>query len=43
VAGLRQIRDGLDELFSNMSGSADSWATTKASLEKQGRWVELLY
>jgi ferredoxin--NADP+ reductase len=43
VAGLVQIRDALDELFSNLSGSADGWAKTKDVLMKEGRWVELLY
>lgn len=43
VAGLRQIRDALDELFGNLCGSADGWAKRKAELEAQGRWVELLY
>lgn len=43
MAGLRQVRDALDELFSTMSGSADGWARLKARLVQQGRWVELLY
>jgi ferredoxin--NADP+ reductase len=43
VAGLKPIRDALDELFSNMCGSADIWARMKATLLEQGRWVELLY
>ena len=43
VAGLIQVRDVLDDLFSSMSGSADGWAKAKAVLLEQGRWVELLY
>lgn len=43
VAGLKQVRDALDELFSDMSSSADGWAKKKAALMEQGRWVELLY
>ncbi|MFQ6005064.1 MAG: ferredoxin-NADP reductase [Woeseia sp.] len=43
VAGLTQIRDALDDLFCNMSGSADGWAKTRAGLVVEGRWVELLY
>jgi ferredoxin--NADP+ reductase len=43
VAGLVQVRDSLDELFSDMSGSAKGWAKRKAALMDQGRWVELLY
>jgi len=43
LAGLSQIRDPLDDLFGNMCGSADGWASMKAQLIEQGRWVELLY
>jgi ferredoxin--NADP+ reductase len=43
VAGLKQIRDSLDELFGNVTGSAAGWAETKEKLIEQGRWVELLY
>ena len=43
VAGLVQIRDALDDVFSNMCGPADNWATMKTGLIEQGRWVELLY
>jgi len=43
VAGLVQIRDALDDVFSNMCGPVDSWATMKAGLIEQGRWIELLY
>ena len=43
VAGLKPIRDVLDELFGIMSGSANGWAKKKADLIEQGRWVELLY
>jgi ferredoxin--NADP+ reductase len=43
VAGLKQVRDALDELFSNLSGSAGAWAKLKSGLMDKGRWVELLY
>jgi ferredoxin--NADP+ reductase len=43
VAGLMPVRDALDELFGNLSGSADAWSKRKAELSEQGRWVELLY
>ncbi|MDJ0749502.1 MAG: FAD-binding oxidoreductase [Woeseiaceae bacterium] len=43
VAGLVSIRDALDNVFSNMLGSRDSWVTKKAELKEAGRWVELLY
>jgi ferredoxin--NADP+ reductase len=43
VAGLKQIRDSLDEIFSGMCSSADGWTKRKAELADQGRWVELLY
>ena len=43
IAGLKQIRDSLTELFNTMSGSANGWAKLKGELIEQGRWVELLY
>jgi ferredoxin--NADP+ reductase len=43
VSGLSQIRDPLDDLFTDMCGSADDWAKKKAELIETGRWVELLY
>jgi len=43
VAGLKQIQETLDELFSEMSGSAAKWAAMKRKLVQDGRWVELLY
>jgi ferredoxin--NADP+ reductase len=43
VAGQKRIRDALDTLFGNISGSREGWAKRKAELVKQGRWVELLY
>ena len=43
IAGLKQIRDALNELFSTMSGSANGWAKLKGELIEQGRWLELLY
>ena len=43
VAGVAQIRDALDELFSEMRGSAEIWQQKKEELMQAGRWVELLY
>ena len=43
VAGIRQVSESLDELFSDMCGSADAWQKKKAAMMEQGRWVELLY
>ena len=43
MAGLIQVRDVLDDLFSTMCGSSDGWNDRKAELKEQGRWVELLY
>ncbi len=43
VAGLKQMRDSLDKLFSDMCGTVDGWQKKKAALIEQGRWVELLY
>lgn len=43
LAGLSQIADPLDEMFSDMCGSVDGWAEKKAELVEQGRWAELLY
>ena len=43
VAGQKQIRDTLDRLFSNISGSREGWAKRKAEYIEQDRWVELLY
>jgi len=43
VAGLVQIRDTLDRLFSTMCGSTDRWTKMKSELVAHGRWAELLY
>ncbi|NIP18942.1 MAG: ferredoxin-NADP reductase [Xanthomonadales bacterium] len=43
VAGQKRIRDALDRLFGDLTGSRDTWAQRKADLVEQGRWVELLY
>ena len=43
VAGLKPIRDALNDLFSKIAGSAGRWGKKKAELVEQGRWVELLY
>ncbi len=43
VAGVSQIRTSLDELFSDMRGSAEIWQKKKDELVQAGRWVELVY
>jgi len=43
LAGLVPVRDAMDDLFSNLCGSADGWSRKRAELVKQGRWLELLY
>jgi ferredoxin--NADP+ reductase len=43
VAGQKNIRDALDRLFGDMTGSREGWVEQKANLMEQGRWVELLY
>jgi len=43
VAGQKRIRDALDKLFGEMSGSSTGWQKRKAQLAEQDRWVELLY
>lgn len=43
VAGLKPIRDAMDDLFSNASGSPEAWQKRKAELIERGRWAELLY
>lgn len=43
VSGLKQVGAALDELFSEMCGSAEAWQKKKAQLKKEERWVELLY
>jgi ferredoxin--NADP+ reductase len=43
VAGQKRIRDALDKLFGEMSGSSAGWQKRKAMLAEQDRWVELLY
>lgn len=43
VAGLEGIRDGLDQVLSDMLGSEESWQRRKAELVAAGRWVELVY
>ena len=42
VAGLKQISDALDSLFSSQFGALE-WEKMKNGLVEQGRWVELLY
>ena len=43
VAGQKDIRDSLDELFGEMAESEAVWQKKKAGLMEAGRWVELIY
>lgn len=43
VAGLENIRDELDKVFTRIAGSADRWQRRKAELIAGHRWVELVY
>ncbi len=43
LAGLENVRDELDELFSRLAGSKEVWQQRKAKLVEDGRWAELLY
>ena len=43
VAGLKDVRDELDDVFSRMTGSNERWQRRRAELVAGGRWTELLY
>ena len=43
VAGLSDIRDELDRVFAQMTGSEERWQRRRAELVAGGRWTELLY
>ena len=43
VAGLADIRDELDRVFAQMTGSDERWQRRRAELVAGGRWTELLY
>ena len=43
VAGLENLRAVLDTAMTSVAGSAAVWQTTKAQLEAEKRWSELLY
>ncbi len=43
VAGLSVVRDALDKVFGDISGSQQRWLKRKAKLIEEGRWAELLY
>jgi len=43
VAGLSNVRDDLDKVFADMTGSEDRWQRRRAELVAGGRWTELLY
>jgi ferredoxin--NADP+ reductase len=43
LAGLEQIRDELDVVFSKIAGKAEKWTRRRAELVAGRRWVELLY
>lgn len=43
VAGLENMRDELDKVFSARMGSNAKWRRRRAEMAAGGRWVELLY
>ena len=43
VAGLKQIRELLDEAMKNLVDSPDAYEQQKAKLIEEGRWAELIY
>jgi len=43
VAGLEKVRDDLDAVFAEMTGSDKRWKQRRAELVAGGRWTELLY
>lgn len=43
VAGLKSVREGLEEILAEVSGSNQRWHRWKQQLIDDGRWVELLY
>lgn len=43
VAGLEDVRDELDDVFSKLTGSEKRWQQRRAELVAGGRWTELLY
>ena len=43
VAGLEQMREELDGVFTRLAGSEQKWKRRKAELQAGKRWVELLY
>ena len=43
VAGLSGVRDELDRVFAQMTGSDERWQRRRAELVAGGRWTELLY
>jgi ferredoxin--NADP+ reductase len=43
IAGLSNVREDLDKVFADMTGSADRWQRRRAELVAGGRWTELLY
>ena len=43
VAGLSDVRDELDRVFGQMTGSEERWQRRRAELVAGGRWTELLY
>jgi ferredoxin--NADP+ reductase len=43
VAGLSNVREDLDKVFADMTGSPERWERRRAELVAGGRWTELLY
>jgi ferredoxin--NADP+ reductase len=43
VAGLEEMLEQLNEVFTGLAGSKEKWGRRKAELMAGGRWVELVY
>ena len=43
LAGLKPIRDELNDVLAEIAGSNQTWFHWQADLEAEGRWIELLY
>ncbi|MBF0351087.1 MAG: ferredoxin-NADP reductase [SAR324 cluster bacterium] len=43
MAGLKKMKEAIDQAFAKVAGSEEKWESRKAELVAGGRWVELLY
>jgi ferredoxin--NADP+ reductase len=43
IAGLTDLLNTLDRVFSKLAGSSEQWQQIKSDLKAQERWVELVY